>query len=58
MVGIGLFDTEEALRAGDAAMNSGPRVAGERSAVEFYEVAIHTLDSSAAAATRTWRGYD
>ena len=34
------FDTEEAMRKGDAAMNAGqPRNAGRRSAVEFYEVA-------------------
>ena len=43
MVGIALFDTEEALRAGDVAMNAGPGAAGARSAVEFYEVAIDTL---------------
>ena len=34
----------EAMRAGDVAMNAGPGQAGSRSAVEFYEVAIHTLD--------------
>jgi hypothetical protein len=34
------FDTEEAMRKGDAAMNAGqPRHAGTRSSVEFYEVA-------------------
>jgi hypothetical protein len=44
MLGIALFDTEQAMRAGDAAMNSGPGAAGHRSAVEFYEVPIHTLD--------------
>jgi hypothetical protein len=44
MLGIALFDTEEAMRAGDVAMNAGPGQAGSRSAVEFYEVAIHTLD--------------
>jgi hypothetical protein len=43
MVGIALFDTEEALKAGDAVMNTGPGVAGSRSAVEFYEVAISTI---------------
>jgi len=44
MVGIALFETEEAMRAGDAVMNSGPGNAGRRSAVEFFEVPIHTLD--------------
>jgi hypothetical protein len=44
MVGIALFETEEAMRAGDTAMNAGPGAAGRRSAVEFYEVPIHTLD--------------
>jgi hypothetical protein len=44
MLGIALFETEEAMRAGDVAMNAGPGQAGSRSAVEFYEVAIHTLD--------------
>ena len=34
------FDTEEAMRKGDAAMNAGqPRNAGRRSSVKFYEVA-------------------
>jgi hypothetical protein len=34
------FDTEEAMRKGDAAMNAGqPRNAGRRSSVELYEVA-------------------
>ena len=44
MVGIALFETEEAMRAGDRAMNAGPGAAGRRSAVEFYEVPIHILD--------------
>jgi hypothetical protein len=38
-----LFDSEEAMRKGDAVMNSGPGNAGSRSAVEFYEVPLHTL---------------
>lgn len=34
------FDTEEAMRNGDAAMNAGnPANAGRRTSVEFYEVA-------------------
>jgi hypothetical protein len=37
---IAIFDTEEALHKGDAAMNAGnPGNAGKRTAVEFYEVA-------------------
>ncbi len=46
MIGIALFDTEEALRAGDEQMNAGPGRAGARSSVEFYEVPVHTLDRS------------
>jgi hypothetical protein len=44
MMGIALFESEEALRRGDAVMNAGPGAAGRRSAVEFYEVPVHTLD--------------
>jgi hypothetical protein len=44
MVGIALFPDEGAMRAGDAVMNAGPGAAGRRSAVEFYEVAVSTLD--------------
>jgi hypothetical protein len=44
MVGIALFESEEAMVAGDAVLSAGPGVAGTRSAVEFYEVAVHTLD--------------
>jgi hypothetical protein len=37
---VAMFDTEDAMRKGDAAMNAGqPRSAGRRSSVEFYEVA-------------------
>jgi hypothetical protein len=37
---IAMFDTEEALHKGDAAMNAGnPENAGKRTSVEFYEVA-------------------
>jgi hypothetical protein len=43
MLGVTLFDTEEALRKGDEAMNAGPGNAGSRSSVEFYEVPIDTL---------------
>jgi hypothetical protein len=43
MLGVTLFDSEEAMRKGDEAMNAGPGNAGSRSSVEFYEVPIHTL---------------
>jgi hypothetical protein len=42
-IGLALFDSEDAMRKGDAAMNAGPGHAGNRSAVEFYEVPLHTL---------------
>ncbi|HXY16988.1 MAG TPA: hypothetical protein VEH79_02325 [Gaiellaceae bacterium] len=40
MLGVTLFETEEAMRKGDEAMNRGAGRAGSRSAVEFYEVPI------------------
>jgi hypothetical protein len=43
MVGVTLFDTEEAMRKGDEAMNAGPGAAGSRTSVELYEVPLHTL---------------
>lgn len=43
MLGLTLFDSEDAMRRGDEAMNAGPGNAGARSAVEFYEVPIDTL---------------
>jgi hypothetical protein len=43
MIGIALFESEEAMVAGDAVMNAGPGAAGSRSGVEFYEVPVHTL---------------
>ena len=37
---VATFETEEAMRKGDAAMNAGnPGNAGRRTSVEFYEVA-------------------
>ena len=42
-IGLAFFDTEEAMRRGDEAMNAGPGHAGSRAAVEFYEVPLHTL---------------
>jgi hypothetical protein len=43
MLGVTLFDSEEAMRKGDEAMNAGPGNAGRRASVEFYEVPLHTL---------------
>ena len=43
MLGVTLFESEEAMRRGDAAMNAGPGRAGSRASVEFYEVPLHTL---------------
>jgi hypothetical protein len=43
MLGVTLFDSQEAMRKGDEAMNAGPGNAGSRSSVEFYEVPLHTL---------------
>ena len=43
MLGVTLFDSEEAMRRGDEVMNRGTGHAGSRSAVEFYEVPLHTL---------------
>ncbi len=43
MLGVTLFGSEEEMRKGDEAMNAGPGNAGSRSAVDFYEVPLHTL---------------
>jgi hypothetical protein len=43
MLGVALFDSEEAMRNADEAMNAGPGNAGSRTSVEFYEVPLHTL---------------
>jgi hypothetical protein len=40
MLGIVLFPSEEALRAGDAIMSAGSGHGGKRSSVDVYEVAI------------------
>jgi hypothetical protein len=43
-VGITLFESEEAMRRGDEALNAmSPGDAGERTSVEFFEVPVHTL---------------
>ena len=43
MLGVTLFESEDAMRNADAVMNAGPGNAGSRSAVEFYEVPLHRL---------------
>ena len=44
-IGITLFDDEEALRRGDAALNAmSPGGGGSRTGVELYEVAVQTMD--------------
>jgi hypothetical protein len=43
-LGITLFETEEAMRRGDEALNAiNPGAGGRRTSVEFYEVPVHTL---------------
>ena len=42
MLGVTLFESEEAMRKGDEAMNAGPGNAGTRASVEFYEVPVQT----------------
>ena len=42
-LGVTLFESEEALRRGDEAMNAGAGHAGSRTDVEFYEVPLHTF---------------
>lgn len=43
MLGVTLFDSEEAMREADAVLNAGPGNAGSRSSVEFYEVPLRRL---------------
>ena len=40
MLGVTLFETEDAMRKGDEVMNRGQGRAGARSGVEFYAVPI------------------
>ena len=43
-LGITLFDSEDAMRRGDEALNAMNPGAGERRlSVEFYEVPVHSL---------------
>lgn len=44
--GVTLWESEEAMRRGDEALDAlpGPAGHGKRLAVDFYEVPVHTLD--------------
>lgn len=43
-LGVTLFESEEAMRRGDEALNAmTPGAGGSRTSVEFYEVAVDTL---------------
>lgn len=43
MIGVTLFESEDAMRKADVVMNAGPGNAGSRSSVEFYEVPLLRL---------------
>jgi hypothetical protein len=43
MLEVTLFESEDAMRKGDEAMNAGPGNAGSRASVHCYEVPLHTL---------------
>jgi hypothetical protein len=43
-VGVTLFETEDAMRRGDEALNAmNPGGTERRMSVEFYEVPVHTV---------------
>jgi hypothetical protein len=43
-LGVTLFDSEEAMRRGDAALNAmNPGASERRASVEFYEVPVQTV---------------
>ncbi len=43
-VGVTLFESEEAMRRGDEALNAmSPGSSGRRTSVEFYEVPVQTV---------------
>jgi hypothetical protein len=47
-LGITLFDDEEAMRRGDAALNTmSPGSTERRTSVEFYEVPVETVSQNA-----------
>jgi len=44
-MGITLFDSEDAMKRGDEALNAmSPSGGGARTGVEFYEVAVQMMD--------------
>ena len=42
-MGITLFDSEDAMKRGDEALNAMSPSSGSRTGVEFYEVAVQTM---------------
>ena len=45
-LGVTLFDSEDAMRRGDEALNAmSPGATESRTAVEFYEVPVQTVDA-------------
>jgi hypothetical protein len=43
-LGVTLFESEEAMRRGDEALNAlNPGAGGRRTSVEFYEVPVQTI---------------
>jgi hypothetical protein len=43
-LGVTIFDSEDAMRRGDEALNAmSPGATERRTSVEFYEVPVHTL---------------
>jgi hypothetical protein len=43
-IGVTLFESEEAMRRGDEALNAmSPGATERRTSVEFFEVPVHTL---------------
>lgn len=42
-IGLTLFETEDAMRRGDEALNAMSAEGATRLAVEFYEVPVHTI---------------
>ena len=44
-LGVTLFESEEAMRRGDEALNAmNPGASERRTSVEFFEVPVHTVD--------------
>jgi hypothetical protein len=43
-MGITLFDSEDAMKRGDEALNAMSPSTGSRTGVEFYEVAVQTME--------------